>query len=354
MRLPALTGLRFLMALWVFLHHAERTSFGVALRVPVVRTIASTGYLGVGFFFVLSGFILTITSAETLSWRTYLIRRAARIYPLYLLVIVAGVLVDQISGYSVRPLALIAGVFVAQAWINIPDVYSVGVVAGWSLSVEAFLYVIFPAVARRVHESSIRRWTVAALLLAVGGGSLVALSGAAPIYWAYVFPLSRVAEFVLGIVAARWYMAGGRISPRLSKPAWLALSGLVATIAYLPEWLTRAALLAALWPVLVLVVAGGARESSMLASPTMVRLGEASYAFYLVHGLVLTMTFKVLKLIGNKAVAPTTLVSLASLVGAVLVSIVTSIALMAFVERPAQRWLRNRYEGDAAMTVGSA
>src|SRR5260370_28552180 len=56
--LPALTGLRFLAALYVVAFHFARPAEWNS-RTPVwVTSILNCGYLGVGVFFVLSGFIL--------------------------------------------------------------------------------------------------------------------------------------------------------------------------------------------------------------------------------------------------------------------------------------------------------
>jgi peptidoglycan/LPS O-acetylase OafA/YrhL len=57
--LPALTGIRFFAAWYVVLFHALP---GLARRYPVPKLLAtflSNGYLAVGLFFLLSGFILT-------------------------------------------------------------------------------------------------------------------------------------------------------------------------------------------------------------------------------------------------------------------------------------------------------
>ena len=54
--IPALTSLRFLAALWVFLFHLHiwHGDFGIS---PVDKFLHS-GAVGLAFFFVLSGFIL--------------------------------------------------------------------------------------------------------------------------------------------------------------------------------------------------------------------------------------------------------------------------------------------------------
>src|SRR5437763_10601355 len=62
--MPALTGLRFFLALWVILHHltgpgqALGTTLSGALPAPLF-TLIRGGYQAVTTFFVLSGFVLT-------------------------------------------------------------------------------------------------------------------------------------------------------------------------------------------------------------------------------------------------------------------------------------------------------
>ncbi|UCN13634.1 acyltransferase family protein [Cellulomonas iranensis] len=61
-RLDALTGLRFLAALVVVVFHLSLNRFFLdapALVDPLQGVLRNGGWLGVTFFFVLSGFVLT-------------------------------------------------------------------------------------------------------------------------------------------------------------------------------------------------------------------------------------------------------------------------------------------------------
>jgi peptidoglycan/LPS O-acetylase OafA/YrhL len=84
--------------------------------------------------------------------------------------------------------------------------------------------------------------------------------------------------------------------------------------------------------------------SRWLSSAAMTRLGESSYALYLVHGLVLTVTFSVLDRLGVVQRTLSSWSSLAIVVAAGLTSVGASIVLLDLVERPAQRWLRKRLD----------
>ncbi|WP_326810371.1 acyltransferase family protein [Streptomyces scopuliridis] len=82
-RLPSLTGLRFVAAALVFLHHAIYTN--VFADPDVVRVFhdlfINTGQMGMAFFFVLSGFMLTIAARPGDTTRRFLRRRLVKIYP---------------------------------------------------------------------------------------------------------------------------------------------------------------------------------------------------------------------------------------------------------------------------------
>ena len=80
---PALTGLRFLAAFYVFAFHIH---IRYPLNLPEFFTnLLKFGAVGVTLFFVLSGFVLTVSYGQKteLDYHFY-VRRFARIYPVYL------------------------------------------------------------------------------------------------------------------------------------------------------------------------------------------------------------------------------------------------------------------------------
>ena len=106
---PALTGLRFFLALWVILHHLTgpgQKLEATALLLPHgLFTLIRGGYQAVTTFFVLSGFVLTRSYAATFWNRRntlrYALGRAARVYPVYLLslaVVAPFIWTDQTPG----------------------------------------------------------------------------------------------------------------------------------------------------------------------------------------------------------------------------------------------------------------
>ncbi|HVE12493.1 MAG TPA: acyltransferase family protein, partial [Elusimicrobiota bacterium] len=141
--LGPLTSLRFLAAFHVLLFHGAREwLWRPFLRAPEwAQGLLATGYAGVGFFFVLSGFILSYTYRGRLDgarerrefWRA----RFARVYPVYALGLLLFAPIELLGGRpgTVAPSAL-SCVTLTQAWI--PAFALRWNTPGWSLSVEAF------------------------------------------------------------------------------------------------------------------------------------------------------------------------------------------------------------------------
>jgi peptidoglycan/LPS O-acetylase OafA/YrhL len=92
--LPALTGLRFLLApLIVFEHQSGpegMLQLGARPVPPWLANLFESGYAAVGFFFMLSGFVLAYGRNLALPWsaadrRLFYLARVSRVYPVYAL-----------------------------------------------------------------------------------------------------------------------------------------------------------------------------------------------------------------------------------------------------------------------------
>ncbi|HKN96909.1 MAG TPA: acyltransferase [Pseudonocardiaceae bacterium] len=298
-RLPSLTGLRFVAAALVFVSHTSTLRIFADHGVDdwTARFLPPLGYVAVEFFFVLSGFVLTWSARPTDTARAFWARRAVKIYPNNVVGCALAVVGIVATGNSVPPGVTLSNVFLVQDWA--PSVSLTGGInrPSWSLGCEVLFYLMFPLLlplVRRVPDRLL--WPVAAGIVAViflnptiatllpGTGGL-----SFPQYWfVYVFPVSRLADFALGIVLARIVLAGRW--PRLGFGAavWLAVAGVV-----LVEFVAlRYALVAVMIAPLALVIGCGAVADvrgtrSPVRGRLAVWLGEVSYAFYIVHFLVL-------------------------------------------------------------------
>ncbi|GLS42260.1 acyltransferase family protein [Methylobacterium brachythecii] len=315
--LPALTSLRFFAAFYVLVFHYDRFFFPDGPR----NTAILLGHTGVTFFFVLSGFILAYTYhavdfGDRIVRRRYLLARFARIYPAFLLSLAislpwfaAWVLKSEpplkwlmASGAVLAPLGLHAWVPGAACSLNC---------ASWSISVEAFFYLLFPLllplVLRRPVEYALAALGLWAVFGAFGtllwnryapGVSLIEPepAGATAMLLAQGIkydPLLRLPEFIAGLVLFAWWQRMRPAAPpdasdrrgSLAKPflgaAALAAIVLVLIDPYVPGPLMHNGLSALAWAPLIL--AGAELRGGILASAPLVFLGRISFALYLLH-----------------------------------------------------------------------
>ena len=139
-KIDALTGLRWFAALGVYLYH-----FGLPPQTPHwLANLKHNGGLGVPFFFVLSGYVLSLRyQSSTPNFRRYLRSRFARIGPLYLVALFMMVIYKSIPNFPKFDLQFFTHLFALQAWRDSDNgLFYNG--PGWTISVEMFFYLIFP------------------------------------------------------------------------------------------------------------------------------------------------------------------------------------------------------------------
>jgi peptidoglycan/LPS O-acetylase OafA/YrhL len=300
--IPALTGLRFFAALMVFFSHYPIAG----INEDIGRFFAS-GYSGVTFFFVLSGFIIAYNYLDRFETNPasntprYLWARFCRVYPIYFLTMAFVYLQQGGQGpVSVYVLAL-------QSWH--PNIYVIGGLNGpaWSISVEAFLYLTFPLLLPLFNKLGVfqnkgRLVTLVLLIIFAQFAAAVylsmpprdLLSPADPNSshrWLYNFPLLRIMDFSLGILAAIYFSrhvkSGASEKPwRLISYASIAvvLAVMASKNLYYSAYSWDAAYAGA-FTLLILSLAMDqqSRLSKALSTKKIVFLGEASFAFYMIH-----------------------------------------------------------------------
>ena len=320
--LPRLTSLRAVAALFVFGFHLVRWD---VLDLPPL----ALGLTGVSFFFVLSGFVLSWSTAPARRPGVFWWHRFARIYPLHLFALVAAFALP-VRPHEMSAESVIANLLLLQAWwLDEQVVFGVNGVS-WSLSCEVAFYALLPAallltarlspgrqVAAALAWFALVSAAAAALTLLVDDGYTVAL----------VNPVLRSGEFLLGLAASSVVRSGWRCRRRTAVGC-LAGLGLLALLP-LPARVTQVSL--ALAFVVVVVVAALADLDGApgpLTRRAAVYAGELSFAFYLAHELVI-VNVKAADGLGPLQV---TGLSLA-------VTVAVAVVAHHLVERPARRFL---------------
>jgi peptidoglycan/LPS O-acetylase OafA/YrhL len=351
-RLPSLSGTRVPAAILVFGFHMQIAGLyakGSAADATSAE-LFEHGTMRVSFFFLLSGFVLSWAfrpgEAKRRSWR----KRAARVFPNHAvtaLVALAGAAGASAAAGADSWRVVLPDLFLVQSWVPDQKVYFGLNTVSWSLSCEVFFYLIFPFVIRAVDRLDPRRlWPVAAGLVAVVWSLPVLTSGwSQPVaYWfIYVFPPVRALEFVLGVLMAQIVRKGRWI--RL--PVWVPTVTVVAVylgVGYLPVKVGYVA--AALVPLVLLVPALAQADLDgrrwFWARPKMVWLGELTFAFYLVHQLVIRFTLKLLHVPVTGTVGWGTAHSLTVELTALAAAFTAALLLHRMVELPLNDRLRGR------------
>ena len=151
-----LDGLRFIAFLSVFLAHSfysEQASIMDDQLVITLRAIFGKGTLGVNFFFVLSGFLITylleIEQREkgSINIKHFYVRRVLRIWPLfYLIVFVGFVIIPKAMVMIGEPREETANIIYYLFFINNFDAPPSSAVLGvlWSIAIEEQFYLVWP------------------------------------------------------------------------------------------------------------------------------------------------------------------------------------------------------------------
>jgi peptidoglycan/LPS O-acetylase OafA/YrhL len=359
--LRPLTGARFLAALVVVLYHAA-FSFGIQLPLTTWETaLLVRGNLSIDFFFLLSGFILSygyVAKDGSMhgSARAFWVARVARIYPVYLL----GLLVDLVP-YLVRPhhvhvlVAMgITSPLLLQSWLplSLPATESWNG-PGWSLSNEAFFYLLFPLLLYLLSKYSRRALLIAGVLswlaiellpfavILLGTRGMRYNLSAEWIGVIYYNPVVRLPEFVLGMVVGVLFT---RRRGSFYLPAFACDFLLVALTSYLIfvllELRTFPVASYPLMPLIapsflctmLLLASSRGLTASILGSRLFVALGEMSYGVYILHVPI----WECLALLG----LPHTLWGWTLLP---YLAIVLALSALSYyvVERPTRRWIRS-------------
>jgi peptidoglycan/LPS O-acetylase OafA/YrhL len=304
-RIPALDGVRGVAILLVFCVHYFAL-FGVLLRHDTLSTRAGQflhdlGYYGVDLFFVLSGYLIygrIIKGRST--YRHFLRRRIERIYPVFLSIFALYLLLsvavpeksklphDGLSAFLLANAALLPGMVDIQPVITV----------AWSLSYEMTFYLLAPII---VVMFKLREWPAARRAQFWLGATVICFT----LSWLDLFPRPSLAMFLPGMLLFDWKESAryvGTVSRRaeLGTGAFILLSLPFASVVEAglflpsyPRWSPFAHLVVHMGLVglagfllLWLALVNSSRMNCALCWKPLRWLGNISYTYYLLHGLV--------------------------------------------------------------------
>jgi peptidoglycan/LPS O-acetylase OafA/YrhL len=299
--------MRWIAAFLVFIYHCGNQKLFQNTHIGnwFATVTSKAGWTGVSFFFVLSGFVLTWSARPGDTVPAFWRRRLVKIYPNHVVTWIAAVGLILWSGPllagSVLWPAAFANLLLVHAWVPNPDYFTCVNGVTWSLSCEVLFYLMFPLwliLVRRIRPARLWCWAAAIIALIFCVPFFARLLPDQPqlkplstyrCWFVYIFPPMRMLEFVLGMVIARAVEEERRwVKLSMGQASLLCCVGYIAAL-YAPFLFGIAAMTAV--PIALVIAAGAQADiqgcQCFLRHRALIWLGEVSFAFYLIHRLVL-------------------------------------------------------------------
>lgn len=308
------------------------------------------------FFFVLSGFILAYIYRDFSghSVRSFYLARFARLWPVHVVtfLLAAAFVMPHALGKPLWQWTIPINLTLTQAWFPLRGLVTSWNGVSWSISAEAWFYILFPFLAATTRPAT---WLiciaaiVASVVMAVQLFPLPrpGLFDVASGHIIQQHPAVRMLEFVVGVMAGRLYNAGYRI--KTHWPTLLEFAALSAVLLYAVTstwvyfdlaragwrsvglWYSQSGGCVAFALAIYVFAQGGGLVSRALSWKGFVLLGEISFSTYMVHHII------VKKFAASGAVDAFGWLPAAA---AMLIAVYSaSWLLWRFVEVPCRRWI---------------
>jgi peptidoglycan/LPS O-acetylase OafA/YrhL len=304
------------------------------------RHFENFGAVGVDIFFVVSGFIVPLTTlAPAFTRRQFMLRRILRIYPIWWIALVAWLIQTRLERHSLDWHKLIRSALLLPA--TNPG-YSPVIYLGWTLIFEMFFYTLIIVAWGKRAETRLRWILVAVAALGVIG---VVVHPSFPMSHLISNPI--LLEFCGGVlIGILW--TSGRMLPAKAGLAFLAtgIAALLATgyigfgniseMQYIISG-NLSALRVLLWGLpSALIVFGAltlAPHCHSRAGRALVALGDASYSIYLTSFFTRILLYRMWRFIGWMP-------GDVAIVAGIAVVALTGVIVYRFVELPVLNFLK--------------
>ena len=310
-RLLQVDGLRGMAVLLVFFFHAFFVRDSAALsREPAVYSpalrfvfwVAAFGWTGVDLFFVLSGFLITQVLLRAKGagnyFRTFYLRRALRILPLYY-----GFLIFTLyAEFRLHATHLDREIWF---WLNISNLRTAfnpslmpALSHFWTLAIEEQFYFVWPAVVYYAKNRSLVVICSAGVVCSIVLRNLPFAQSMQHVYpdFIYRFTIFRLDGLLLGSLLAV-LLQNRQVSERLGRFAGVGvvagagavIATICATKSVLPSQWTRLGFtaIALLYVMLLLFCLKNEFVGRIFRSPVLREFGKYSYCIYVIHIFVL-------------------------------------------------------------------
>jgi len=330
-------------------------------HLGILFPFVDNGYVFVGVFFLISGYVLTYNYADraaTLVKREFWLARFSRLYPVYLLVLIFSFSMLQSEWQSRSHFEFWKGLlltpFVLQGWS--PSLATFWNTVAWTLSCEVVLYAAFPFLIRAPWPKKPLHLVFVLLGLWIVGlvphslylflnpdhivGPVNRYSSTQLIRFLKFTPLPYACTFLTGVTLGKLQLAL-HITPRqrlaLTAVSLVAVGLFFYTVVVrAPYLLMHGGLLTPLFAALVLGLSGPHFLSALFSWRPLLLIGESSYCLYLIH-------FNVFQLLHIYHVPERVHLAAFDPYFSYAILILLSLAIYRFVETPARKALLRRF-----------
>ncbi len=299
----SLTGIRGVASLYVCLYHfyqwfANNNKDSLFVKNEYFFVFASHGYIAVDLFFMLSAFVLTLSSAQFFdyklkfsNYKVFMQRRFIRIYPSYFfIVVITYIFIYQYN----HTILFLCSLTLLNILIGAPYMLA----NHWSLGVEWITYIVFPAFYKLSVLIKHNWWTY--MLIFYGMLTLFIVGIASPDYKSFNY-LLNISSGYYGILRCFGCYLLGMAAFKVFKNLKTAIFyknifSIIITISIIISlFFAKADLVTELLFMLLLISI--ARDNNLVAkilsSKIIYFLGVISYPLYLIHFVICLNIWKI-------------------------------------------------------------
>lgn len=294
MIIRTLQSLRFVFIMLVVLSHYIGPSFDFG------------GECGVSFFFILSGFVLSIAFSEKISkelfnTKIFFNKQLIKIYPLHIITFIIMFVLDIRLDKYCNPVAAIANLLLLQSWVPADSFYFVANSPSWFLCDILFFYLVFSSLNKYILCANNRKlFSISIVVLFLYICLMVVLPSYLVNPILYANPLTRLLDFLIGIILYKLYVSdiGIALKNKLYTKSTLAVSIMelslillvVITAIIYPHLPPRVRTVSIFWlsiPLFIFFFALTDKHSGFISKilqyKTMLWLGNISFCIYIIH-----------------------------------------------------------------------
>lgn len=294
--IQSLQSLRGVFAIIIFLHH---------FMLNGQPAFVAGGDVGVCFFIILSGFVLSVgyygkVLSPNFAIRPYIKKRISRLYPLHFMGFIIAIVFYIDNDFPIKP--ALSNLLLVHAWIPSDNYYFTFNSVSWTLSVLLFCYLAFPGIVRIIEKTSlIALIMLCAVLISIYGLFIAILPENLILPIGYISPTMRIADFIIGVLLYKVYVyvKSNKSLPLLSTfcatilqfTAIALIAGALALYSQIP---LRLAIASYWWiPCGILILAFSITDgnntiiSRLLRHRVLLWFGAISFDFFILHQLII-------------------------------------------------------------------